>query len=107
MRAALRRVRPGMWAVLSVAALIVAVGIGQVVETRIARDRLAHDYEAVAAAEEALATQQQAANWATTLGLDPTVRARLQATCRAAIAAYNHDAATTHEQPLDPAAHCR
>jgi hypothetical protein len=96
-----------MWAVLSVAALIVAVGIGQVVLTLAARDRLAHDYEAVAAAEEALATQQQAANWATALGLDPTVRARLQTTCRQAVTAYNRDAHTTHTTPLNPAAHCR
>jgi hypothetical protein len=94
-----------MWAVLSVATLCVAVGVGQVVLTLAARDRLAHDASALHDAEEDLAVQQQIAHTGG-LDLDPHLSARLTKTCTDALTRYNHDAPAARHKPLNPAAHC-
>lgn len=96
--------------VLSVAliAVLLAAAVALTLAVKhAARDRLVRDYEQVAAAEEAIATQQQIAHWNARLDLNPAVLHRLQATCQAAVTAYNHDARTAGVAQLNPAAHCR
>lgn len=111
--------RLGWWAVASVAVLIATVAGGSALLTRAAHhtppstaDRLAAAYSALADAEEAMAVQRQIAD-TEGLDLDPGLYARLQATCRRAVAAYNTAAtsapavvAPPSAVHLDPDAEC-